>query len=474
MLKVIIKKEIIVSLRDVRIQISTLLLLVLMITAVLVGKKGQEQIQMERESAHTEMYEQWVNQDEKNPHSAAHYGQFAFKPKPVLSFLDMGLDTYTGVSVFLEAHKQHEVLFSRAQDSNSMIRFGELSGALIFQLLIPLLIIFLAFNTFSKEREEGTLKLIHSQGLSTKTLLTGKLFGIYLTVLALFIPIAFLAYFLLDQQAASFDSQVMMKFLILIAGYAIYFLIFTLITVLVSAFSKNSGFSLLVLIGIWIVACIILPKASTSLADKIYPSPSQFEFRNTIAEKVQNGIDGHNPSDKRLENLKQQILDEYDAKTIEELPVNWSAISLQAGEEYTDQIYDIEFSKIEQTFRQQNRLSEWIGFIDPYLAIRNLSMGLSGTDFHHHITFVKAAENYRRDFVKKMNKDMEINQKADMAYGDYTVGSDVWASIEPFQYDLPSTMDILIFHWRAIVALLFWLTILAFLSIIYSKNIPKL
>lgn len=474
MLKIIIKKEVLVAFRDVRIQTSALLMLALMITAVLVGKEGQKQIMAEREAAQTEMYDQWLNQDEKNPHSAAHYGQFAFKPKSVLSFLDMGLDTYTGVSVFLEAHKQHEVLFSRAQDSNSMIRFGELTGSLIFQLLIPLLIIFLAFNTFSKEREEGTLKLIHGQGLSMKTLITGKLLGIYLAVMVLFIPITLLAYLLLDQQAASFDNQIIAKFLILITGYAIYFLIFTLIAMLVSAFSKSSDFSLLSLIGIWILACIILPKASASLADKIYPSPSQFEFRNAIAEKVQNGIDGHNPSDERLENLKQQVLDKYEAETIEELPVNWGAISLQAGEEYTDQVYDMEFSKIEQTFRQQNRLSEWVGFLDPYLAIRNLSMGLAGTDFHHHVTFAKAAEAYRRDFVKKMNKDMELNQKADMDYDDYSVGREVWANIAPFQYDLPDTTDILIFHWRGIAALLFWLTLLTSLSIIYSKKIPKL
>lgn len=473
MLKIIIKKEILVAFRDVRIQVSALVLLTLMITAVILGKQGQKQMQEERESAHSEMYDQWVNQGEKNPHSAAHYGQFAFKPKSSLSFLDMGLDTYTGTSVFLEAHKQHEVLFSRAQDSNSMIRFGELTGALIFQLLIPLLIIFLAFNAISKEREEGTLKLIYGQGLSLKTLFIGKVFGTYIVVLVLFIPIAVLSYLLLDQQVVGFKSQVSEKFFLLVVGYSIYFLISTLIAVLVSSFSKSSGFALISLIGIWILAGIIIPKASTSVADKIYPSSSQFDFRNTIAEKVENGIDGHNPSDKRLENLKQEILKKYEVQTIEELPVNWSAISLQAGEEYTDQVYDTEFSKIEQTFRKQNQFSEWVGFINPYIAIRNISMGLSGTDYHHHISFAKAAENYRRDFVKKMNKDMELNQRADMAYDEYSVGSEIWSQIQPFEYELPSTAQVLAIHWKGIAALTFWLTLLIVLSNIYPNKIVK-
>ena len=474
MLKLIIKKEFLSSLRDVRLQVSAAILLSLMITAVLVGKEGQRQIQKQREDAQSAMYDQWLNQDNKHPHSAAHYGQFAFKPKPVLSFLDVGLDNYTGVSVFLEAHKQNEVLFSGAQDSNGMTRFGELTGALIFQLLLPLLIVFLAFNAFTKEREEGTLKLLHAQGLSIRTLLMGKVCGIYLMVLLLFIPIILLAYLLLDKQSSTLDTEVMVKFLGLTGLYALYFLLFVLLTVLVSAFSKNSGFSLLTLLGLWILVCIILPQATTNLADKLYPAPSQFEFRQVIKQKVKNGIDGHNPSDVRLAALKQEVLDQYGASTIEELPVNWSGIAMQAGEEYTDQVYDQEFSRIERIFQQQNRLSEWMGFINPYLAIRNLSMGLAGTDFNHHVLFAREAESYRRAFIKKMNKDMELNHKPGVAYSDYSVGKEMWSLIEPFRYSLPDTASILGEQWRGIAALAFWLIMLFTISVSYSHKISIL
>lgn len=471
MLKLIIKKEFLSSLRDIRLQVSAAILLSLMITAVLVGKEGQRQIQEQRKDAQSAMYDQWLNQDNKHPHSAAHYGQFAFKPKPVLSFLDVGLDNYTGVSVFLEAHKQNEVLFSGAQDSNGMTRFGELTGALIFQLLLPLLIAFLAFNTFTKEREEGTLKLLHAQGLPMRTLIIGKVWGIYLLVLLLFIPIILLAYLLLDRQSSSLDSEVTFKFLGLTGMYALYFLLFVMLAVLVSAFSKNSGFSLLTLLGLWIAACIILPKAATNLADKLYPTPSQFEFRKVIKEKVKNGIDGHNPSDVRLAALKQEVLDEYGVSTIEELPVNWSGIAMQAGEEYTDQVYDQEFSRIEQIFQRQNRLSEWVGFINPFLAIRNLSMGLAGTDFNHHVLFAREAESYRRAFIKKMNKDMELNHKPGIAYSDYSVGTEMWEQVEPFQYTLPDTASILGGQWRGIAALAFWLLSLVALGTGLSAKI---
>jgi len=460
MVQLVLKKEFLTSFRDIRIQISGGILIVLMITAVLVGKQGQKQIQEERMKAQSAMHDKWLNQGNKHPHSAAHYGHIAFKPKTTLSFLDIGLDNFTGISVFLEAHKQNEVLYSSAQDSNVMTRFGEMTGALILQVLLPLLIIFLTFNIFSKEREEGTLKLVHAQGLSMFQLFMGKVWGTYLIVLLIFLPTILLAYFLLDQQSPSFDSEVGAKFLFINLAYAIYFLVLVLLCVLISAFTKNSGFSLMKLIGLWIAFCIVLPKATSNLADKIYPVPSIFEFKNIISKKVRNGIDGHNPSDERLASLRQEVLDEYGAETIDELPVNWGGIAMQAGEEYTDQVYDTEFTKVEDIFNQQNKLSEWVGFINPYMAIRNISMGLSGTDFYHHVAFVKAAEKYRRNFVKKLNKDMEVNHKPGVAYGDYKVGKEMWGGVGLFTYELPGVSRILYEQRISIAALGFWLILL--------------
>jgi ABC-2 type transport system permease protein len=470
----IIKKEILISLRNTRIQIAGIFLIALMLIAILVGRQGQQLIQAERAKAQTEMHHKWVNQGLKHPHSAAHFGHFAFKPKTVLSFLDVGLDNYTGISVFLEAHKQNEILFSAAQDSNAMTRFGEMTAALVLQFLFPLLIIFLTFNIFSREREEGTLKLIYAQGVSIRQFLMGKVGGTYAMVLAIFIPIICIAYFALDYSSSNIDTNVNSKFIGLTIGYALYFLVFIFIAILVSAFAKNSSSSLLTSLGIWIIACIVLPKATANLADKVYPTPSQYEFSKIIKEKVTNGIDGHNPKDERLNALKKKLLAEYAVSSIDELPVNWGGIAMQAGEEYTDKVYDQEFTKVENIFKKQNRLSEWASFINPYLAIRHLSMAFAGTDFHHHTAFARGAENYRRAFVKKMNKDMELNHKPEMAFSDYKVGSEMWDSIEPFNYQLPNVITTLSNQWRNVAALLLWLIGLIFSASIFSKNISKL
>lgn len=95
MQRLIIKKEMMAALRNTSLQIAGIFLIALMLVAVMVGRQGQQLVHQERAKAQAEMQDKWVNQGLKHPHSAAHFGHFAFKPKPVLSFLDVGLDNYT-------------------------------------------------------------------------------------------------------------------------------------------------------------------------------------------------------------------------------------------------------------------------------------------------------------------------------------------------------------------------------------------
>ncbi|TAH19270.1 MAG: hypothetical protein EAZ08_08850 [Cytophagales bacterium] len=76
----IAKKEFTEILRERRFQYATLIIAILMIVSVLVSKNYYEKIRTEHELAMQTSRQQWENQGEKNPHSAAHYGTYAFKP----------------------------------------------------------------------------------------------------------------------------------------------------------------------------------------------------------------------------------------------------------------------------------------------------------------------------------------------------------------------------------------------------------
>jgi ABC-2 type transport system permease protein len=87
----------------------------------------------------------------------AHCGTFAFRPKSDLSFLDVGLDTYTGASVYLEGHRQNDAKFSAAEDATVLIRFGQMTGCLCCNCSL-----FFSVSVPSPEREENTVKMLVS------------------------------------------------------------------------------------------------------------------------------------------------------------------------------------------------------------------------------------------------------------------------------------------------------------------------
>jgi ABC-2 type transport system permease protein len=108
MISRIARKELIETLRDGRFRILAAVVLAISIASLAAGWKYYRDVQTQHEQARRATREQWLAQPQKNPHSAAHYGIYAFKPKSRLSMIDTGIDPYVGVAAWLEAHKQNE------------------------------------------------------------------------------------------------------------------------------------------------------------------------------------------------------------------------------------------------------------------------------------------------------------------------------------------------------------------------------
>jgi ABC-2 type transport system permease protein len=102
MVRTIARKELVEMLRDGRFRTLAVLVLVLSAVSFAAGWRQYVNVQRQHLEAQQETRAQWVNQPAKNPHSAAHYGMYAFKPKSRLSLVDTGIDPYVGVAAWLE------------------------------------------------------------------------------------------------------------------------------------------------------------------------------------------------------------------------------------------------------------------------------------------------------------------------------------------------------------------------------------
>jgi len=432
-------KEFKEMLRDGRFRWASGIVFALLLASIVMGGKHYRDIKRQHDLAQAETREQWLRQPAKNPHSAAHYGIYAFKPKMLPAALDRGIDPFVGQSVWLEAHKQNEFRFRPAQDATAVQRFGELTAATVMQLLIPLLIILLSFSAFAGEREQGTLRQLLSLGVKETDLACGKALGVAGALGALIVPatvIGVIALTLTSENGSLAASAPRMA--LMFTSYLLYFASFVGLSLAVSARAKSSQMALVILLAFWIVNGLIATRAITDIAKRLYPTPSAFSFQQAIDREIQSGPDGHDTADKRAEALKQRVLKQHGVDRLEALPVNFAGVSLQEGEERGNVVFDKHYGQLWSRFERQNRLKQIAGLLAPMLAIQSISMGLAGTDFAHHRAFAAAAESYRRTLVKKMNDDMTYNAgKQDFSY---LAQPALWRTVEDFRYEAPSTV----------------------------------
>src|SRR3546814_4276947 len=126
----------------------------LLMTSFLTVYQRYQSLHSIQEASQARDNEQWLSQDKKNPHTAAHFGNYAYKPQGTLAFFDNGIGNYAGSVVWLEAHKTNFAQNRPAQDNGAVSRFGDLTPAMTLQVLLPLLIVLMGFRS-----EEHTSEL---------------------------------------------------------------------------------------------------------------------------------------------------------------------------------------------------------------------------------------------------------------------------------------------------------------------------
>ncbi|MFY0630235.1 MAG: DUF3526 domain-containing protein [Flavobacteriaceae bacterium] len=466
MISQIVKKEMKEILRDGRFKISFLIVVFLLVMALFITSGQYKSVNEQYENAKKSERVAWESQGEKNPHSAAHYGNYIFKPKLPLSLLDQGVDKYTGVSIFLEAHNRNEAQYSSATDQTALSRFGHLTPDFILFFIIPLIIILVGYNSFTKEIEGKTFYILKSQGVQGWKLVIGKWFAALIPTLSITTLLFVFAGIILSS-IDGFGFFSWSSFLTLYSVYLIYYLIFTNIVLLISSLSKKSGIALVSCLTFWVLACFVAPKAASNIADSKYPYPTSQEFSEMISEEKKLGLDGHNPWNKESKLLEEKVLKEYNVSNIRELPFNYYAYRMQRSEEYQAKIYAKHYNKLKDQFNNQTKVYKSLAFISPFLPARFLSMSIANTDYQSHWNFSDSAEEYRIKTQAFLNGQTEKNSKIGERY---IASADTWKKLPKFTYTPQPLFERLGQNKFNFIILAFWFLITGGGLLLFNKN----
>lgn len=435
--------------------------------SVLLGNQQTNKQKHAHQSAKNHVRQQWVSIDQMNAHSAAHYGTYVFKPSNLLNSLDEGVNSVTGNVLRIEGHVQNEIVHSEASQMQVISRIGKLKPSLLLQYIVPLLLIFLAFNSVSSEKLSGRLKLLIIQGTNPSKIIVSKIFSVWLYGIMLLVFVI-LIYSILNFK--SLNSEIVTRTGLFFLSYALYYLIITGLTVFFSARWQNATLALTSMLGIWIIWTIFLPSILMSSSEKWNPLPSRNDFKSAMKEDRSKGLDGHNPSDKRSKALKEKVLKEYGVDSLSQLPINFDGIRMQADEEYGNSVWDKHFGNNREIIRKQKQNYQLGGIMNPFISLQNTSIGFMASDNLHHQEFLLQAENYRRVFIKMLNDKQAFGGSKTGNWG-WKENNAFFKSIPDFDYKPTQISTVLPNYVFDIVLLTLWSTLVVLLTVFGTKKL---
>lgn len=452
------RKEWLEMMRDGRFRIGAALIALVLLSSLALGAAHQKALRTERDTARQISRTQWVTQADKDPHNASHDGLYIVKTPSPLAFFDPGVSRYTGSAVLITSHKRNEAILRGARDIGVAGRFGALSAALVLQLLVPLFIVLLGFGAFASERESGTLRQVLATGISRRALLGGKLLGLCVALGVLLIPATLAGgvalRLSLGAQGTTADEAMRVALLVLV--YGVYFAIFVLLTLAVSAWMRTARGALTVLLGFWALTSLLVPRVASDAGRALYPVPSATRWTAWVDEAKTAQAKGEKPAE-RIKRLQADLMKQHGVSRLEDLPVNWHGVLLQHSEDQTNRAFDRVYARLSGIYARQNTLFDGAALVAPSLSVRSLSMALSGTDGQAYQRFSDDVERYRREWVRLLNADLAAHPHGP---GEaYEAGREVWESVPPFEHRPLTVRQVLRAQTPGLAVLGLWLVL---------------
>ncbi|UHQ25109.1 DUF3526 domain-containing protein [Lysobacter sp. 5GHs7-4] len=374
----------------------------------------------------------WLGQGEKDPHSAAHYSIYAFKPAPILAALDPGVEPYVGQALWLEAHAQNDMLYRPQGEASLLQRSGAVSPAGLLIGFAPLVAFLLAFGAMAVDRERGTLRLALGAATRPAAIVKTKALAIWLALLAVLLLPSVLAAAALAVARQALDADFLLRLGAWSLTMAAWLGLLAALGLAVASLAHGVRTALAVLFGVWIVFALALPRWADSAVERARPLPTTQSVKQRLAEEA--------PAFWTAETGREnqaRLLAQHGVRSKEALKVDLRGAELDMSERHGYRVFDRVLGDFYQRVLAQDRAYAAWGWLSPAIAVQSLSPAYAGSDFAHHRAFIDGAEAYRRTLVNRMNQDVMAHPTQNGG-ARHTNDVSLWSQIPEFRHAAPT------------------------------------
>ena len=398
MLKTLIKKEVIETILDLRFMIVTLLFVVLIPLGMYVSRKDYEQRLAEYQQER-QMYRQQYDARTSLADLEAH----GFRPPSILSVFALGLDPFLPDEVitsrlgFFRTKKE-----SHINDPESLL-FGKVDLLFNVAFVVSLAALIFTFNSVSGEKETGTLRLEIANSIPRGQILLAKIVGNYVVILIPFVISLLIAMIILDASPdiSILSSQFWPVLIVIVLVTFLFLLAMVSLGVCISTLTHSSITSLVMMLFVWVLLVLAVPKVSPMIAKAIYP----IESRNIVSLR---GKTAREEITKEFNQKKLELIQKCRARFAkEEARAQYDKEVIPVDQECQRRIAN-EIRRIEENYINKRNIQASIAMnlsrISPVSCLTYLISGLSRTGITETDTFLKNAQKYQ-DEVERIIYD---------------------------------------------------------------------
>ena len=404
MLRDIIKKEILDNITSPKFVFTFLLCTVLILLSVYTGVANY--------GADKKEYTAAVALNKKNLENQPNYSSLAGigikinKPPQVLGTVVSGIEEDVGRVAAVNIAMDPNLVESKYGSNPVFAVFGALDLMFIVKIVLSLFAILFTYDTIVGEKEKGTLKLALSNDVPRDRLILGKAIGGYISLLMpLLIPLVLSLIILVVAPNLALSGGDWTRLVLIFVMFFLYLSVFFSLGLFISARTLRSSTSFLVLLFLWVVFVMVIPKVAVITAGQIRPIPSVHEItakKDAFLQQIQ--IEGQKTAREQITKIfaeagkDQKLAQERMQKYIQDLQ---QELTSKIDENNAALERDYQLKK-----RAQQTLAVNLSRISPASALTFGSMTLARTGVDEYERFLASVRAYKPIYTKWVNSKM--------------------------------------------------------------------
>jgi len=306
------------------------------------------------------------------------------------------------------------------RDNPFLNSFLSIDFVSVITILISLLALLFSYDLFTREREDGTLKLNISKGISRSTFMAGKILGVFIILVPLLVFCYLLSFLIiLLSRDVSFSTGEWMNILILFIVSLFFMVFFVLAGTFISSLVRYSSTSIVICLFAWAWFVFLAPAIINYGVESFVETELYENVRYALDEIDRQYYDIHNKKSREIqENEKLQSrswwnanggLDGYFETSGTPLEVMEFERKLKAWSEplrieYADRKWAVQKKYLDDLTRQ-GHWQQYLAWFSPSMIFEQVSAGLCRTDMYAFLGFMDEVHSYREILIGHFKKN---------------------------------------------------------------------